>query len=499
MVQVPGFSKIGLIAPGDPRQHRGMSETQSASPLVLALDCGATSLRAILVTAEGRILAHASRPSETRVGEDGPGFHVWDFDRILGDLATCANEVMQGRDATQICAVTVTTFGCDGAWVNADGSLRDPIISWKCPRTGPVMAAIGDIMPMERLQEITGTGRMAFNTIYKLLWLQRHRPQVVEGAAAWMFISSLINHRLTGEFTTDHSMAGTSQLTDLRSGDFSGEVLGAIGIDRAMFPRMVRAGEIVGALTPQASAAFGLGGHCPPVVSAGHDTQFAVFGSGAEENQPVLSSGTWEILMVRAASANLGVEDFAAGATCEFDAAPGLLNPGLQWLGSGVLEWIRDTCYRGEGAGSAVYETMIREAAAVAPGCEGVTFVPDFLPSGASRGRIDGLRLGHTRGHVYRAALEALSARLADQLARLEQVGGFSAPSIILVGGATRNAFWTQLRANAIGRPVRVRTEPETTVLGAAMFAFAAAGIHPTAEAARVAFGTGFEEVDPIA
>jgi L-fuculokinase len=467
------------------------------SPLVLALDCGATSLRAILLNARGEILAHASRPSETRVGEDGPGFHHWDFDRIMRDLATCANEILADRDATQIAAVTVTTFGCDGAWVNADGSLRYPVISWKCPRTAPIMEAIGEVMPMQRLQEITGTGRMAFNTIYKLLWLQRNHPKVAEGASAWMFISSLINHRLTGEFTTDHSMAGTSQLTDLQSGDFSPEVLAAIGIDRAVFPRMVRAGEVIANLTPEASQHFGLGGHCPPLVSAGHDTQFAVFGSGAEKNQPVLSSGTWEILMVRAATANLSVEDFAAGATCEFDAAPGLLNPGLQWLGSGVLEWIRDTCYRGEGSGSAVYETMIREAAAVAPGCEGVSFAPDFLPSGASRGRIDGLLLGHTRGHIYRAALEALSTRLADQLSRLEQVGGFKAPSMILVGGATRNAFWTQLRANAIGRPIRVRTEPETTVLGAAMFAFAGAGVHPTPEAARDAFGAEFEEVHP--
>jgi L-fuculokinase len=467
------------------------------SPLVLALDCGATSLRAILLNAEGGIIAHASRPSETRVGEDGPGYHHWDFDRIMADLVACSNEILKGRDAKQIAAVTVTTFGCDGAWVNEDGSLRDPVISWKCPRTAPIMDAIGEVMPMQRLQEITGTGRMAFNTIYKLLWLQRNKPEVAEGAAAWLFISSLINHRLTGEFTTDHSMAGTSQLTDLESGDFSPEVLAAIGIDRASFPRMVRAGEVIGNLTSDASQRFGLGGHCPPVVSAGHDTQFAVFGSGAEENQPVLSSGTWEILMVRAATANLGVEDFAAGATCEYDAAPGLLNPGLQWLGSGVLEWIRDSCYRGEGVGSAVYETMIREAAAVPPGCEGVSFAPDFLPSGPSRGRIDGLLLGHTRGHIYRAALEALSARLANQLARLEHVGGFSAPSIILVGGATRNAFWTQLRANAICRPVRVRTEPETTVLGAAMFAFAGAGVHPTPEAARDAFGAEFDEIHP--
>lgn len=465
--------------------------------MVLALDCGATSVRAILVAVDGRIVAHASRPNETLVGRDGPGFHLWDFDRILADLAVCSREVLASYDADAVAAVTVTTFGCDGAWVNADGSLRDPIISWKCPRTASVMESIREVMPMDRLQAITGTGAMAFNTIYKLLWLNRNRPEVADGAEAWLFVSSLINHRLTGEFTTDHTMAGTSQLTDLRGGDFSTEVLAAAGVDRASFPRMVRAGEVVGDLTAAAAEQFGLGGCRPPVVSAGHDTQFAVFGSGAEENQPVLSSGTWEILMVRAATADLGPVDFAAGATCEYDAAPGLLNPGLQWLGSGVLEWIRETCYGGEPKGAGVYETMVNEAGAVPPGCEGVVFVPDFLPSGRERGRIDGLSLGHTRGHIYRAALEALCARLADRLSRLEQIGGFSAPSVILVGGATRNTFWTQMRANAIGRPIHVRNEAETTVLGASMFAFAGAGVYREAEAARRAFGVDFTEVAP--
>lgn len=63
-------------------------------------------------------------------------------------------------------------------------------------------------------------------------------------------------------------------------------------------------------------------------------------GSGADRDQPVLSSGTWEILMVRSTQAHLAPEDYADGATAEFDAEPGLLNPGLQWLGSGIIEWV---------------------------------------------------------------------------------------------------------------------------------------------------------------
>lgn len=99
-----------------------------------------------------------------------------------------------------------------------------------------------------------------------------------------------------------------------------------------------------------------------PVISAGHDTQFAIFGSGADRDQPVLSSGTWEILMARSAQARLTREDYEDGATAEFDAEPGLLNPGLQWLGSGIIEWVKAACFRGES-----YDTMDAEAAAIPP------------------------------------------------------------------------------------------------------------------------------------
>ncbi len=468
----------------------------SESPCVLALDCGATSLRAMLVAADGKIVARASMPNATLTGVDHPDFHVWEADRILGDLAECARKALAGIAPERVRAVTVTTFGVDGAPVAADGRQLYPVISWKCPRTAAVMADIGKYIPQARLNAISGIGAFAFNTLYKVVWLRENRPELLRDAHAWLFISSLLNQKLTGEFTTDRTMAGTSQMTDLRTGDFSDEILNAIGVSKKLFPRMVAAGDTVGRLTADAARSLGLGAHRPPVISAGHDTQFAVFGSGAGRDEPVLSSGTWEILMVRAARAELSAADYADGATAEYDAAPGLVNPGLQWLGSGVLEWVRDTFYPGLSS-TEVYDIMIREAAAIPQGCEGVTFTPDFLPSGASKGAIGGLVLGRTRGHIYRAALEALALRLRSRLDRLETIGGFASSSLILVGGATRNRLWTQLRADALGIPVRVSAEAETTVLGAAMFGFAGAGVYGSPEAARGAFGLAHETVYP--
>jgi L-fuculokinase len=74
------------------------------------------------------------------------------------------------------------------------------------------MANIARLISPAELQQITGIGQFSFNTLYKLVWLKENHPERVQRAHAWLFISSLINHRLTGKMTTDLTMAGTSQL-----------------------------------------------------------------------------------------------------------------------------------------------------------------------------------------------------------------------------------------------------------------------------------------------
>lgn len=458
---------------------------------VLCLDCGATNVRAIIVDDKGNLVAKASQPNSTDTGAENAQYHVWNADRILNQLAECARKILPEVDAAQVKGITITTFGVDGALVDEQGELLYPVISWKCPRTAEVMKNIDKYMPQRKLNELSGVGEFAFNTLYKLIWLKENRPELLEKAHAWLFISNILAHRLTGVMATDRTMAGTSQMTDLTTGDWSDEILSTLGISKSLFPPMVDAGAVIGHLTPAACELLGL--PCSvPVVSTGHDTQFALFGSGVKENQPFLSSGTWEILMLRTAKAALEADDYAAGATVEYDSKAGLLNPGLQWIASGIIEWVKSTCYNGEN-----YDTMDAEAAAIPPGCDGVKLIPNFLPSDAVPGSIEGLILGRTRGHIYRAAMEALTMRLKNRLEKLEKVGGFKATELLLVGGGARNKIWTQMRADILGLPILVSKVSESTVLGAAMYAFSGAGVYASPDACRDAFGIEYETTLP--
>ena len=273
-------------------------------------------------------------------------------------------------------------------------------------------------------------------------------------------------------------MAGTSQLLDIRQRNFSHDILQATGIPRRLFPRLVEAGEQIGALQPEAASLLGLTAGIP-VISAGHDTQFALFGAGAQPDEPVLSSGTWEILMVRSAQVDTSQLSQYAGSTCELDSQAGLNNPGMQWLASGVLEWVRKLLWTAD----TPWQMLIDEARAIPAGAEGVKMHCDLLA--CQNAGWQGVTLNTTRGHFYRAALEGLTEQLQRNLHTLEKIGHFQATELLLVGGGSRNALWNQIKANVLGIPVKVLDDAETTVAGAAMFAWSGIGEFASPEQAR--------------
>ena len=466
--------------------------------VVIVLDCGATNVRAIAVNTQGCVVAKSAIANVTEPAAEQPDWHEWSIENIFDKFSQCSTEVMSQLQPEQVKAVTVTTFGVDGTLVDETGKPLHPVISWKCPRTSESQQNIRKYIDPQWLTVHSGVGHFSFNTLNKLIWFREHKPELLESAHAWLFISSLFNQKLTGQLTTDATMAGTAQLTDLQQQDFSQEVLQALGLKKDFFPTMVQAGEVIGKLLPDVARSLRLPADIP-VVSAGHDTQFAVYGSGAEQGQPVLSSGTWEILMARAPEANnLSSDLFEHGFTCEWDSHRQLYNPGIQWLASGVLEWIGKQFYA-EASGKELYDLMVKEAEAFDEQCQGIRVNPAFLTdhNGHVAGAIEGLTITTERGAIYRATLQALAEKLKASLEQLEMIGGFKSKELILVGGGSKNTLWNQIKADALNLPVKILKEPETTVLGASIFAMVGAGLYESPTAARNAFNLQYDTVLP--
>ena len=463
---------------------------------VIVFDCGATNIRVIAINSKGEILASESLPNNTRPDPGFPQYRIWDIKEIWDKMCLASHKVASQINVNRVVGVTVTTFGVDGTLFDKSGKMLYPVISWQCERTNLIMSNIDIYLPLNELYHESGILPFSFNTINKLIWLVEQKPEIVEKSFSFLFMPSIFAFLLTGEMVNDTTMAGTSMLTNLSTRGFSENIISKIKFPFEKIVSPVEAGTVIGKINTKASAetALPIG---TPVVATGHDTQFAIFGSGAEKNQPVLSSGTWEILMVRSEEFMSGKEQFGQGITTELDSRPGLYNIGNQWIASGIIEWARRNFYNEIIAD--VYDVMISGAEQVPSGSNGVKVIPDFYNEmkGKPGGQILGLDIASTRDEIFRAILEALSARLADGKRVLENAGGFKTESILCVGGGSKNRLWNQLRADYSGVPLKTIDQKETTVLGASLFVQAACGNAASPEEARTAINYKTEIIEP--
>jgi L-fuculokinase len=464
--------------------------------IVIVFDCGATNVRAVAVNSKGEIIASDSYANNTRPDPFYPAYRIWDVREIWDKMCLASRKILSQTGKEGIAGVTVTTFGVDGTLFDRSGEMLYPVISWQCERTNPIMANIDKYIPLGDLYSECGVLPFTFNTINKIIWFLENKPEIAEKSYRFLFMPSIFSYFLTGEMVNDSTMAGTSMLTSLASRTYSSRILGKIGFPVEKFGTSAEPGTVTGRINREASVLTGIP-EGTPVVATGHDTQFAIFGSGAGKNQPVLSSGTWEILMVRSEGYMSGKSQLNMAITTELDSRPGLYNIGNQWIASGILEWARKNLY--SDIRNDVYEVMISGAEKVPSGCNGVKVIPRFYEElrGRPGGQILGLTMESTRDEIYRAMLEALAARLDEGKRALEKAGGFRTESILCVGGGSKNRLWNRLRADYTGVPVKIIDQKETTVLGASLFVQAACGNASSPEEAGSAIDYKTEIIEP--
>lgn len=452
--------------------------------VAVVFDCGSTNATVVAVDCCGQIVQSASHPNapirQPECAEER--WRIWDLEQIWGKLADACQQVCGRIDADRIKAVTVTTFGANGAPVRADATLTYPVICWQDDRTEQLARDITSQISAEEIFDLTGYQIISFNTILRLIWLRQNAPAALEEADFWLMMPGLLSMKLSGQPSLEPTSGGTMMAMDMGRRDWSPRMLALAEVDASFFPPWIEPGQVIGPVTSQAARQTGLP-EGTPVVAAGHDTQFAAIGSGARPNEAILSSGTWEILMLRVAQFRPNQLGFQEGLLFECDAVPGRWDPQLLMMGSAVLEWIREQFFRATADRQRTYQQMIAAAQQVAPGSDGVTLIPSFVPDTGptkkynTHGTILGLNLQTSGAHIYRAGLEGLSFQMRSALDTLQQAVGFEATGLRVVGGGSRNELWNQIRADVTGLPVTTIAQREATVLGAALFAFVGAGL----------------------
>jgi xylulokinase len=458
---------------------------------LMGIDLGSTSLKAVVYDLDGNLVASGSRPTEkVHPNARRPEWTVWEPEQIwCGAAAAIRDAVSQLGDPRQVRAVAVTGMGMDGLPVDGNGRWLYPFISWHDPRTGPQLAWWQEHVGVEKTFSIGGNPVWPINSALRIRWMMEHEPEILDRAEKWLLIEDFLNFLLTGRRVTDYSMASCTMLFDQRTLSWSNEMLRLSGIDRRLLCEALPSGTLIGEVTAKAAAQTGLA-EGTPVVLGGHDHLCGALPAGVFEPGRVLDvTGTWEIVTVVTEEPVLAPELGRSGMTVQAHVAPGRHAIWGANVAAEMLEWYRrqygfEAAEKAKREGGSDWEHLIAAAAAAPPGAHGVMFLPHMSGAGCpmvdpkSLGAFVGLSNFATSGDMLRAIVEGLCYQLLDIVRAVESCLDQRLEKFIVVGGATRNAFWMQTKADVLGRPLELPEIEEATPLGAAILAGVGVGLY---------------------
>ncbi|MFO1107192.1 MAG: FGGY family carbohydrate kinase [Amaricoccus sp.] len=469
-----------------------------AGPLLLGVDVGTTNLKVAAVEPGGRVIAVARRSMV--VHRPAPGAAEFDLDAVDRDLVAALAEVAAAVDAGRIAALGVVSIGESYVGLDAGGRRVTPCPTWYDRRTVRGRDRLG--LSTAAWYDRTGMVDDDIYTVHRLAWLHDTDAALARGVRLWLNVADYVTLRLSGAAVAGPSLAARSGLADRATGDWSEATLAAAGIRRDRLPRLAPAATVAGGLRAEVAARTGLPAGIP-VVNAGHDHPAAGVAVGlAAPGNAIDSTGTSESLKTVLAAPL----DFARSGG-RFDCYPHAL-PGL-WLLSahvpssgGLIDWLTRLV---AGAGRPAADALMAEAAASLPGAGGVRVEPYLEGTGQPwnardrRGSIAGLAATTTRGDLMRATLEALAAWLDLNVAAFEGLAGRRFGELILVGGGSRAALSTTIKAAMLDRPIRLPAVAEAAAAGAALVAGLGAGIFATPVEAAGVPDLGWTTVRPDA
>jgi xylulokinase len=423
---------------------------------ILGIDLGTNEVKSGLVTLDGRLLASARAGYPTELGRQ-PSWAEQDPGAWWAAVVQTARE-LAALDEAEIVAVCADGHGPTLVAVDAGGNATRPAITWLDTR------ATGQA---QELAERTGVRGWALGGLPAALWVERHEPDVAAATAWYMTTWDYIAFRLTGVAAA--SLIEHQLVPEARD-------VAAAGIPLTRLPQAVAAGTVLGGVTANAAAECGLAPGTP-VIGGTVDAFASYLGAGLLEPGDAYDPG--------GTAGGLGVywdrPIEVPGAFVTPAPLPGLFSVGAAMAATGrALDWYRSAIL----GGTVSTETLLREVADTPPGADGLVFLPYLagerspIWDPSARGVLAGLTLGHGRGHVARAIVEA-SALAIRHVAEPMLAAGIRIDELRVCGGPARSDTWNQVKADVTGFRVAVPRVLETAVVGSAILAAVGIGDHP--------------------
>ncbi len=449
---------------------------------VLALDFGASSGRAVLVSYNEETISLQEVHRFENVPLERDGKIYWDLPRLMQNLEI---GMQKAYAIAPYDSIGIDTWGVDYGMLDASGNLIENPRHYRDERSVGYSKQIVDVISSESLYARTGTQIMDINTLFQLMSQRDHEG--FDGCETLLLMPDLMAYLLTGTISAERSIASTTQMLSVETGDWDRELLEMLQIPTRIFPPIVESGSKKGVLSATLQEKLGLPA-IPVTAVCGHDTQCASFAAPAKrENHIFLSCGTWSlfgtvcdtpVVTKRAMQSELSNEIGYGGNVTFLKNIVGL------WL---IQESRRAYAKQGKCYSFSEIESMARDA-------KNDSYInpddPRFTPPGDIPARIQAYcretnqPVPETDDAIFRCIYESLAMRYCKTLSEIELCTGKHYPVIHMIGGGTKDAFLCQLTADACGCPVTAGPV-EATVFGNAAIQLLAIGAIRTLEEAH--------------
>jgi len=455
---------------------------------ILALDQGTTSSRAIVFDHGCNIVKIGQK--EFRQVFPQPGWVEHDAHEIWSTQIGVAQEAITaaGLRASDIAAIGITNQReTTVIWDRKTGQPIYNAIVWQDRRTAGICDELTRAGHAATFEQKTGLRLDAYFSGTKIKWLldtvEAARQRANRGELAFGTIDSWLVWNLTGGalHITDASNASRTLLYNIHTGDWDDELLALLDVPRTLLPDVRPNSEVYG------ETAEGLLGTRIPIAGMAGDQQAATFGQACHTRGMAKNTyGTGCFMLMNTADEAVPSHNkLLTTLAWQLDGKRTYALEGSVFVAGALIQWLRD------GLGIITKSSDVEALAASVPDSGGICVVPAFVGLGAphwdpyARGLLIGLTRGTGKGHIARAALEAIAFQSAEVLEAMQRDSGTTLSELRVDGGASANNLMMQFQADILGVPVVRPRVTETTALGAAYLAGLAVGYWPSAETLR--------------
>ncbi|OQY49507.1 MAG: carbohydrate kinase [Desulfobacteraceae bacterium 4572_89] len=446
--------------------------------VILAVDCGTQSLRTLIFSLKGEMLARAQvdyEPHET----PNPGWAEKDPEVYWESLIQGCDTLRRdhGDLFGRIQGVGVTTQRSSMVNVDREGRVLRPAIIWLDQRKA--RPRIGGKGPLKHLLKYTGLENMVvgIQSQGKCSWIRDNQPDIWEATHKYLQISGFLNLRLTGQSRDSvASQIGHLPFNYRKMKWAAGHELPSLffPVEREKLPELVNPGEPIGGISRKASRLTGLPQGLP-VIACGSDKGCETLGAGVlDETMASLSFGTTATVQTTTRKYFEPIRFMPPYPA----SVPGHYNPEVEiFRGFWMITWFKKEFAHKEveeaGArGMAPEELLDLHLAATRPGAMGLVVQPYWGPGlehPGAKGAMIGFGDIHTKAHIYRAVIEGLAFALREGLEKMEKRGKFKVQRAAVSGGASQSDEICRIAADILGIPMVKGRTHETSGLGAAI------------------------------